>query len=256
MLNNYQPFLQSAFNAIQNFIFPHTCLICKKHLHALSGLCHSCATDLRYIQNNYCQICGYPFELNIGHEISCGQCLKKAPTYEKARAIFYYDTLIKNLILKLKHGDMHYVVPFLSQQMHIYIQKYALEADYIIPVPAHFRRLWFRMYNQTSLLAHEIKKNNHFPVLMQGLKRVKHTTQKNASREKRSEHLKSAFICPPNIQKIIANKRILLIDDVMTSGATVNACAETLMRAGANKVQILTLARVTFQTHHQLKIDF
>ncbi|MFT6084757.1 MAG: ComF family protein [Alphaproteobacteria bacterium] len=244
--------------AVQNFIYPYACLKCQTHLDDFSGLCHICAQHLDYIAKNYCNHCGYPFDLSIGSDILCAKCLQNPPLYTKARSIFYYQDGIKPLILKLKYADAHHIVPFLGEQMLIYMKIHALNPDYIIPVPSHYRRLWFRMYNQTALLADYIVKSDnshHLKPLMQGLKRVKYNTQKDATRLQREQNLKNAFICPNALHDRIKGKNILLIDDVMTSGATINACTKALLKAKPHSIHVLTLARVTMQTHN-LEIDF
>lgn len=247
--------LFKRLKSLQNFIYPYACLECHSYLDDLSGLCGSCAKKLNYIMDNYCCHCGIPFELQIGNTLSCAECFKNPPQYTQARSLFYYQENIKNLILKLKYADAHYVVPFLAKQMTFYMQANHTDADYMIPVPSHYRKLWQRKYNPVAILVDEMTHMNKIPVLMRGLKRIKHNSQKGATKIQRENHLKNAFICPDFIKPIIKDKNMLLIDDVMTTGATLKSCTKTLLKAGVKSVKILTLARVTLQ-NHSLDIDF
>ncbi len=247
--------LLKRLKSLQNFLYPYSCLECATYLDDLSGLCGICAKKLNYIVDNYCVHCGIPFDMEIGTDLQCGDCFKSVPEYHQARSVFHYSDMIKNLILKLKYADNHYVVPFLAQQMVSYMRAYQINADYMIPVPSHYRKLWKRTYNPIAILTHEMQKINHIPVLMRGLKRVKDTSQKGASKIQRENHLKNAFICSDFVKPVIKNKNVLLIDDVMTTGATLKHCTKALMKAGVKSVSILTVARVTLQNQNKY-IDF
>ncbi len=241
--------------SLQSFIYPYACLECQTYLDGLSGLCSCCAKKLNYILDNYCCHCGIPFDLDIGNTLNCAECFKKPPQYTQARSLFHYQEGIKNLILKLKYADAHYVVPFLARQMTLYMQKHNINPDYMIPVPSHYRTLWQRQYNPVAILSNEMSRINKIPVLMRGLKRIKYNSQKGATKIQREINLKNAFVCPDFINPIIKDKNMLLIDDVMTTGATLKSCTKALLKAGVKSVKILTLARVTLQ-NHSLDIDF
>jgi ComF family protein len=254
-LSNIIPSVTKGIESVQNFIYPFMCLECDTYLNDLSGLCGICAKKLDYILENYCCHCGLPFEMQIGHHLECASCFNNPPLYTKARSIFHYSDSIKKLILQLKYADNHHVVPFLAQQMATYITAHNMYADYMIPVASHYRRIWQRTYNPIAVLVNEIQKFHHIPVLMQGLKRISNISQKGATKIQRENHLKNAFMCPDNMKPHLKGKNILLIDDVMTTGATLNACTKTLLKAGVKSVQIVTIARVTI-INHNLDIDF
>lgn len=261
MIKSFQHSLSTVFTAfkglksLQNFIYPYACLKCDMYLSDLSGLCGVCAKQLDYILEHYCRHCGLPFEMQIGNSFECASCFQNPPVFTQARSIFHYSEGIKGLILQLKYADNHHVVPFLAQQMATYIKAHNIQADFMIPVASHYRRIWQRTYNPIAVLVHEIQKYHQIPVLMQGLKRIKNISQKGATKLQRESHLRNAFVCPDTIKPIIQNKDILLIDDVMTTGATLNACTKALLKAGVNSVKIVTLARVTM-INHNLDIDF
>ena len=141
------------------------------------------------IGQDYCQYCGLPFELSVGHQISCASCLQKKPQYEVARALFVYEKNIKELILKLKYADAHYIVPFFAQQIAHFITIQNFKADYIIPVPSHYRRLMMRKYNPVALIVDALEKQIPIPVLMHGLKRIKFKTQKGYTKIQREHNL-------------------------------------------------------------------
>jgi ComF family protein len=242
-------------NLCQEFVYPHDCLICHDYLDNQTGLCYSCMPKLQYINQNYCYQCGYPFEISVGTTLLCAKCLQNPPLFNQARSVFLYDSSIKDLILQLKYADAHYVVPFLAQQIATYIKIHAMQPDYIIPVPSHYWRIWQRKYNQSALLASAVSDLCQIPCLMQGLKRIKWNTQKGATRLMRERNLKNSFICLEKIKPIIHNKKILLIDDVMTSGATIRACSKALLSAQVHSIDVLTLARATLHKH-DLNIDF
>lgn len=240
---------------LQNFIYPHSCLKCDTHLDEFSGLCACCAQDLVFVGQDYCKYCGLPFELSVGHQISCASCLQKKPPYQSARALFVYEEHIKELILKFKYADAHYIRPFFVRQMAHFINTQGLTADYIIPVPSHYRRLIMRKFNPVALLVDSLEKQTQIPVLMHALKRVKFKTQKGYTKSQREKHLSNAFVCSDKMRDIIRDKKIMLVDDVMTTGATVRECSKTLLKAGASSVIVLTLARTTL-THNYSAVDF
>jgi ComF family protein len=256
---NIIPVFLERLKSLQNFIYPFSCLECDTYLSDLSGLCGICAKKLDYILENYCSHCGLPFDMQIGHTLNCASCFSNPPQYTQARSIFHYSEGIKKLILQLKYTDSHHIVPFLAHQMAVYIHAHDIQADFIIPVPSHFLKIWHRTYNPIAVLVDEVQKINQMsvgmPALMEGLKRIKNISQKNATKIQRENHLKNAFLCPDFIKPIIKNKDILLVDDVMTTGATLNSCTKTLLKAGVKSVKILTLARVTM-INHSLDIDF
>lgn len=234
--------MKKILRSFFNFLLPTTCPICHQQIEG-AGLCPKCFSALEFIGNQKCSVCGRPLDAIVPGMTVCGNCLKTPPYFRQAEAVFKYDATFKRLILPFKHGDhielTHLFVKWLEQNSPSLIQR----NDILIPVPLHWTRLLKRKYNQSALLAHElaIKYEKVYDPLT--LKRIKATgSQGHLSQKERQKNIKNAFqVKNPNK---IKDKSILLIDDVFTTGATVNECAKVLLKAGAKSVDILTLARV------------
>lgn len=236
-------FFQKIGLTLLNVILPPNCPVCGKKTAGEHDLCSHCYTKIHFITKPYCQCCGRPYEFKTFDELICGACLQKRPLFHKARAAFTYDDFSKKLILPFKHGRRTELAPFLVQLLIRVGNDLIKEADVIIPVPLHRFRLMKRGYNQAALLAGLLAKKYRKHYAPDVLKRIKHTkSQGHLSPSARAKNLQGAFHIVHASK--IKNKRILLIDDVMTSGATVNACTKILLKNGAKQVDILTLARV------------
>jgi ComF family protein len=176
-------------------------------------------------------------------EAVCGACLADPPAYGRARAVFVYDGESRGLVLKLKHGDRTDAAVHLARWMHRTGASLLGDCDVIVPVPLHRWRLLMRTYNQAALLANALGRLSGKQVAVDGLLRVKATpSQGGLNPTARRRNVGGAF----SVQRParIAGKRILLIDDVLTTGATADACTKVLRDAGAACVDVLVLARV------------
>lgn len=237
------PFFTDAFKGLLNFIFPPHCPICKTRIQNANSLCANCFKNIRFISKPYCEKCGRPFEFQIPGELLCGTCLTKKQVFSKARAAFKYDDFSKHLILPFKHGDHIELTSLLTNMLAQAGNDLFPEIDILIPVPLHRFRLMKRKYNQAALLAKSLSAYIHKPFVTGVLRRVKSTqSQGHMKKAERKKNVSQAFSVKNN-QKLIG-KHVLLIDDVMTSGATLNECAKVLKKAGAKEVSYLTLARV------------
>lgn len=236
------------WNILINFILPPRCIKCGKILSEHNGLCHDCFSKIQFISAPYCACCGRPFfnesGLTFGKKQLCGQCLQqKKHLFVMQRSSFIYDDESKNLILDFKFKDKTVYAETLAGMLFtaghdIWRQK----PDVIIPVPIHALRLLHRRYNQSALLAKNLSLKTNIPVDYLSLVRRQNTIpQVKLSGEARRRNLKKAF-CVDN-PKNIKGKNIVLIDDVETTGSTLNECAKVLKQAGANKIYALTLAR-------------
>lgn len=199
-------------------------------------------------------MCGIPFESAIELNGLCPTCLKKSKPWQKARAIVMYNETSKKLILPFKHADQVLLTPLIARLM-LQQKDFIKTHDLIIPVPLHWKRLIKRRYNQSTLLAREISRKTHIPYDPCLLKRRRATVpQGHLSQKERHRNVQNAF-CVRNTKKLIG-KRILLIDDVMTSGATVENCTKTLLACGVASVDILTFAKVVKNTSSAPYVDF
>lgn len=200
---------------------------------------------LSFISEPLCKSCGVPFDYVLEEGAHCTQCLDYPPKYNSARAALKYDDASRNLVLGFKHGDKTHAVKAFVPWMKVAGANMLEGADYLIPVPLHPYRLLSRRYNQAGLIAFALSKETGVSCLPMGLKRVRATpSQGHLSTSERFKNVKKAFSVPPRLADKIKGKKIILIDDVYTTGATVGECTRALLAVGAREVHILTLARV------------
>ena len=204
--------------------------------------------DVHFLDEPCCEFCGFPFDFNMpgfanAPLASCGRCAAKKPAYDRARAAFVYNDASRSLVLRFKHGGETEGVKMFAAQMLRAGRKLIAEADIIIPVPLHRRRLAKRRFNQSALLARAISKQSGVPFDSHSLLRKRHTpSQGGQSYVGRRRNVSGAFRVSPKSN--LKGLSILLIDDVMTTGATIESCARTLKRAGARRVDAIMLSRV------------
>jgi ComF family protein len=210
-------------------------------------LCASCFARTNFITTPFCVRCGVPFASAAqgGTDGCCPPCHEHPPLFRQARAALRYDEEGRRLILPLKHGDRIELAHVLASMMTRAGAALLERADVLVPVPLHRRRLFKRRYNQAAVLAYAVGRLGHRPVLPDGLIRIRHTAPLDAkSPQQRQQELVGSFQVRQARTARITGRTILLIDDVMTSGATANACAAMLLEAGAVAVDVLLAARV------------
>lgn len=237
------------FNTLLDFFFPRQCLLCRSVLNEFSAesCCESCRHKLPFISTPFCLRCGQPLPktLFVNHPQNvavCPACRNRRLPCTKIRSVFIYDEDIAPLILRLKYGDRSDLIPVLADLSFLFQSDIFEGIHLILPVPLAFRRLLQRRYNQAALMAAHLSKRLKVPLEVSILKRVKFKqSQGGLSYHERHQNVKNAF----SVFKAnkIQGKIILLVDDVMASGATVLECAKLLKQAGAKEVRILTLAR-------------
>jgi ComF family protein len=231
-------------NAILDFLLPPLCLNCYEPVGEHQTLCPSCWKAIHFTAPPCCARCGLPFDVPVEAGTLCGECLTSPPTYTSARSAMIYDEASKRLVLSFKYGDRLHVVPALAGWMQRAGESFLADADMIIPVPLHRWRLFLRRYNQAALLAQALSRNTGKPVEIDCLQRRRATkSQGKMNREKRKQNVKNAFCFTHRGIDKIKGKNIILIDDVLTTGATVNECSRVLLEAGAERVDVLTLMR-------------
>jgi ComF family protein len=173
------------------------------------------------------------------------EAIADPPAYGRARAAVRYDDIASTLVHALKYGDRLDLAPMMGSWMANAGGPLLDDADALIPVPLHWRRQWARRFNQSALLAEVIAKASGRTVVHGALKRVKATPQQvGLGKPARAQNVQGAFRVPPEGKPAVARRKLVLIDDVLTSGATIDACARTLLRAGAERVDVLVFARV------------
>jgi ComF family protein len=209
------------------------------------GLCAGCWSKLRFIARPFCERLGIPFTYDPGPGLLSLEAISDPPAYGRARAVAHYDEVAASLVRALKYGDRLDLAPTLGRWMAAAGRELIAEADVLAPVPLHWRRLWARRFNQSAALAKAIGGCAGVPVAYDLVTRVKATSQQvGLSRSERAANVQGAFKVAAEARPRVAGRRIVLVDDVLTSGATAEACARALLRAGAAAVDVLVFARV------------
>jgi ComF family protein len=226
-------------------VLPPLCLSCRVEVDEAGALCAACWDKIAFLAPPHCSACGFPFDYDPGGPALCGACLRKPPDYGRGRAVMRYDDASRPLVLGFKHGDLTHGAPAYGRWMARAGAELLREADLVVPVPLYWLRLFRRRYNQAALLAQAVGRAAGVPVAVDLLVRRRPTpSQGHLSRAARRRNVRGAFAVRPRRAALARGRRILLIDDVLTTGATAEACARALLRAGAASVDVLVLARV------------
>jgi ComF family protein len=234
--------LRGTFRLGLDVALPRLCPVCRD-LVTGSGLCPSCWGELSFIAPPYCPRLGIPFVYDPGPGILSMQAIADPPAYQRARAAVRYDEVARRLVHALKYGDRLDLGPLLGRWMAHAGREILGETDALVPVPLHWQRLWTRRFNQSAALAEAVSRECRVPVAHNALKRIKATAQQvGLSRKERASNVQGAFRAGD--RSAVAGRRLTLVDDVLTSGATTDACARALLRAGAAQVDVLVFARV------------
>lgn len=203
-------------------------------------------SELSFIEKPFCACCGMPFGFEALEGSLCGGCLEEHPVFDAARAAVAYNDASRQAILDFKYGDRLHAARTFAQWLLRSGADVLPSCDVIVPVPLHPRRLWQRRFNQSAVLAGALSAACGKPHVPDVLRRQKFTVpQKGLSRNERNDNVRNAFSVDPAQAARLAGQHVVLIDDVFTSGATLNECARVLKRAGAAAVSVLTIARVT-----------
>ena len=223
---------------------PTLCVACREPVDG-DGVCAECWAKLSFIAPPYCPRLGIPFVYDPGPDMLSMEAISNPPAYARARAAVRYDDVARTLVHALKYQDRTDLAPAMGRWMARAGHELLGEADVLVPVPLHWRRAWRRRYNQSGALARVIERQTGVKVAPEALRRIRPTEQQiGLSRTQRASNVQGAFKVETDRQFLIAGRRVVLIDDVLTSGATVDACARALLRAKAASVDVLVFARV------------
>lgn len=232
--------------AALDLVFPPQCMACRDSVAEPHALCARCWATLSFVGGAMCPCCGAPFDYPGAQGLVCGACLAMPPKFSRARAALRYDDASRDLILAFKHADRLDYAPAFGLWLARAGAELLRETDAILPVPLHWRRLLFRRFNQSAELARALGRIAGIPVLPGALVRTRATPSQGRMQSAlaRRRNVRAAFAVRARAKPAVAGKRLLLVDDVMTTGATVNACAGVLVKEGAADVAAVTLARV------------
>ncbi len=236
--------LSLILKAATDAIWPPMCANCETRVEA-PGLCPDCWERISFIGAPQCGACGVPVPFGPSPDSLCAACARDRPPFDRARAAFVYDAESRPMLLAFKHADRTDLAPMLAGLLARPAAPLLADADLVMPVPLHWRRLYSRRYNQSAILARHIAAGTKAAFVPDLLVRTKPTpSQGGKSRAGRFRNVQGAFRVPDRQRRRLRDKRVLLVDDVYTTGATVSAAARALLRGGAAVVDVVTLARV------------
>lgn len=226
-------------------VLPPRCIACEEAVDAQGQLCAVCWGKLRFIEPPHCECCGLPFDYDPGSGTLCAACVEETPVFGHARSVLVYDDGSRDLLLPFKHADRIDAAPTYGAWLARAGVDLLAGADMVVPVPLHRCRLFRRRYNQAALLAHAAGRAAARPVAPDFLRRKRNTpVQGGLTRPQRAANVRGAFEVRAGGRASLGGRGVVLVDDVMTTGATAAACARSLLRAGAAHVDVLTLTRV------------
>lgn len=237
--------IRSAAGFALNMLLPPRCLSCGETVAQTGALCAACWPNLQYITPPFCAGCGFPFAYDPGPGVFCGACIRETPPFDRARAVLRYDDASRDLVIAFKHGDRTDAAPAYGRWMTRAGAALLEDADFVVPVPLHRSRLLKRRYNQSAMLALAVGRESGTAVIPDLLVRTRKTpSQAGLGSAQRRRNVRGAFAIRESRSPLVKGGRVVLVDDVYTTGATVFACARVLRRGGAAAVDVLTLARV------------
>lgn len=244
--------IRSIYDRCIEWLLPARCPLTGKSVERQGMLTAEAWAALRFIADPQCSLCGIPLSFALADEprtggsggIRCTQCLTDPPPFQEARSALVYDDSSRQMILGFKHGDQTYAVKTFIPWLARAGAAYWSESPLLVPVPLHRWRLLRRRYNQSALLTWALGHHLALSSLPDALLRVRATkAQGHMKPGERARNVRHAFILNPRHGQAVANRKIVLVDDVMTTGATVRECTEVLLKAGAQSVSVLTIAR-------------
>lgn len=237
---------KGAVRAVVQLIYPPRCISCAAPVGSDFGLCPTCWRETPFTAGLVCDLCGVTLPGDDpGHAVACDDCIAIARPWERGRAALIYRDGARALVLKLKHADRTDLARPMAEWLHRAAKPILTPGMLVAPVPLHWWRLFRRRYNQAALLAGgmaALAGLDHCPDLLQ--RRRATGTQDGRSRDGRFANMQGALRVHPGRKARVMGRDILLVDDVMTSGATLSAAAEAVLAAGARRVCVAVLARV------------
>lgn len=228
-----------------DLVLPPQCLSCRAAVAAEGSLCGRCWSQLRLIERPYCARLGIPFAYDLGEGALSAEAIADPPPFDRCRAVATFDDISRALVHGLKYRDRPELARSMGEWMARAGSEVVATADLIVPVPLHRRRLWSRRFNQSAMLAQAVARRSARRFAPAVLARVRPTVQQvGLTQAQRDDNVRGAFRVPATEKINVAGRRVLLVDDVYTTGATAKAATRALLRAGAAAVDVLVFARV------------
>ena len=233
-----------------NLVLPPRCAGCGSIVGSTAGFCPDCWSTLDFLSGPACSRCDLPMETLMAEEALCGACLADPPPYSRVHVPLAYGAATRSIVMRLKYGRKTGFARLMARLMLRRLQDDArgdptAEPPLFIPVPLHRWRIWSRGFNQSAEVAGHLARATGWPLLVDGLHRHKRTPPlRGLGRRDRAKTVRGAFTVRDSARSQLSGRRILLVDDVFTTGATAAACSRALLRAGASSVEVVAFARV------------
>ena len=243
------PALRSVLAGITDLLLPPVCVSCRGRANSHGLLCGNCFSQIEFITPPLCDRLGVPLPFDIGTPSLSAAAIADPPVYDRSRAVARYAETVRELIQGFKYRDRQEGLNLFGQWLVRAGAELLTDADIIVPVPLYRSRLWRRRFNQSALLAQNLAKRTGIPTNSFVLRRVRRTaSQVGLSVEQRKRNVAGAFKVAASRAHLIHGKNVVLLDDVVTTGATAEACTRVLKRSKAARVDVLSLARVVDAT--------
>jgi ComF family protein len=235
--------LRAAFRPVVDFVYPPVCCGCSTRTLRHGALCPACWREMHFIERPYCAVLGIPFSYDPGEGMVSAEAIASPPSFDRLRAVALHEGAARALVHGLKYRDRTDLAPMMAAWMLRAADGHLATCDGIIPIPLHWTRLSLRRFNQAAELARHLARLSDRPLLVEPLKRARRTRrQVGLTARAREDNVRSAFRVVKGLEDQVFGKRLVLVDDVYTTGATVSAAARVLKRAGASEVTVLTFA--------------
>jgi ComF family protein len=245
ILSHFSSMWQAVRGAALDLAYPPQCVACTAITSQPATLCAHCWRQMPFIARPYCERLGSPFAVDLGGPLLSPAAIADPPVFDRARAVALHDGAARDLVHKLKYGDRQELAIAMGRLMATSADEVFANADVLVPVPLHWTRLWQRRFNQAAALAKVISRETGLSMEPALLRRRKRTLrQVGLTRPQRQQNLQGAFVVPESARATLMGKRVVLIDDVMTTGSTANASARALLKGGAAAVDFVTFSRV------------